>query len=135
MLDDLKGLLNTIRGNYSKNPETSLARGRNLVRKNLGLILIFIAGLILAGIFKLPDFLLLGVYSAIPLVFEPSYLVEFLPLVGRVLPRATVLVELWAEIATVSVGISLTAIYAIYRFIGALDMGISWHQSRKSDDD
>lgn len=76
---------------------------------------------------------LLLLYGGAPFVLDSSLFIEALPLVSRLAPRITIILELGMETAAIGVGISLSAIYAIYRVIGAVSMGIPYYRWLKDE--
>lgn len=131
MLEDLLLMLKVARGNYSKNPRTSIGRGRNIVRKYLPYILFGLALSIGLGFIQIKNIGLLAIYGIAPLVLDSSLVMETMPIVSRFVPRAIIILEFGTEVV---VGISLGAMYAIYRGIGALSMGWGVFKSRRDQD-
>lgn len=134
MFDDLRKALRKIRGDYSKNPETSIGKGRKIVAGNADLLLVGVAMALAVGVLKFQDALLLLLYSGAPFVLDSSLFIEALPLIGRFAPKVTLLIEAGLETAAIGVGISVSAIYGLYRLVGAVAMGIPYYQWLKSDD-
>jgi hypothetical protein len=134
MFDDLRQTINKIRGDFSDNKDTSIAVGRGAVLKNLEWIYAGVSLLLLFGVLKFKDAALLAVYGGAPFVFDSGLFLQSVPLLSRVLPRVTVLIELGMEFGAVTVGISLAVVYGIYRLIGAVKMGIPYYAALKQDD-
>ncbi|GAB6862689.1 hypothetical protein ACFR97_16285 [Haloplanus litoreus] len=108
--------------------------GREAVQDNLEWIYGGVYLLLLFGVLKFKDAVLLAVYGSAPFVLDSGLFLQSLPLLSRVLPRVTVLIELGMEFGAVSVGISLGVVYAVYRLIGAVKMGVPYYSALKRDD-
>jgi hypothetical protein len=134
MFDDLRQTINKIRGDFSGNKDTSIAVGREAVQDNLEWIYGGVYLLLLFGVLKFKDAVLLAVYGGTPFVLDSGLFLQSVPLLSRVLPRVTVLIELGMEFGAVSVGISLGVVYAVYRLIGAVKMGVPYYSALKRDD-
>lgn len=134
MFDDLRQTINKILGDFFGNKDTSIAVGRKTVQENLDIIYGSVCMLLFVGALQFRDAVLLAIYGAAPFVLDSGLFLESIPLLSRVLPRVTVLIELGMEFGAVTVGISLGVVYAIYRLIGAVKMGVLYHAARKRDD-
>lgn len=134
MFDDLRQTINKIRGDYSGNKNTSIAVGRKTVHENLDIIYGSVCVLLFVGALQFRDAVLLAIYGAAPFVLDSGFFLESIPLLSRVLPRVTVLIEVGMEFGAVTVGISLGVVYAFYRLIGAVKMGVPYYAARKRDD-
>ena len=134
MLDDIRKTIRKIRGDYHKNPETSIGRGRKVVRGNLPLIIYGIVVALIFGGLKARDAGLLVLYGGAPFIFDSTIFLEALPVVSRIAPRISLVIELGLEAGAIGVGISLGAVYTAYRLIGAISMGIPYYQYLKEDD-
>lgn len=126
MIDDLLSALRYFRNVDSGAPETTLGKGRKIVRKYLPVFVLLLAAGVWIGFLRVPDGALLSVYTLAPFLFNSSLFLESLPLIGRLAPRATILVEIGLEMGALGVGISLSLVYGIYRKIGAASMTLSW---------
>lgn len=134
VFDDLRTTIRKIRGDYSKNQETSIRKGRKVVQENVGLISLGVLGALLFGFMEFRDGGLLLLYGGAPFVLDSSLFLETIPLVSRFAPRITFMLEIGIETAAVGVGISLSTIYSAYRAIGAVSMGIPYYRQLKDDD-
>lgn len=134
MFDDLRQSINKIRGDFSGNKATSIAVGREAVLENLEWIYGGMCLLLLFGVLKFKDAALLAVYGGAPFVLDSGPFLQSIPLLSRVLPRVSVLIELGMEFGAVTVGISLSVVYGVYRLIGAVKMGVPYYVSLKRDD-
>jgi len=133
VFDDLHQTINKIRGDFSGNKDTSIAVGREAVLENLGWIYGGVCLLLLFGVLKFKDAVLLAVYGGTPFVLDSGLFLQSVPLLSRVLPRVTMLIELGMEFGAVTVGVSLGAVYGIYRLIGAVRMGVPYYAALKRD--
>ncbi|NIC00922.1 hypothetical protein [Halobacterium sp. R2-5] len=131
MFDDSQETLRKMRGDSSANSKTSMRTGRNVVQRNVGLVYLMFMLLMMGGALKFHDAILLAIYGALPFLLDSVLFMDTVPLLGRFLPRATLLIELGLEMGALGVGLSLSAIYAIYRYIGVLRMGIPYYLSKK----
>ena len=134
MFDDLRQTINKIRGDFSGNKDTSVEVGRGAVLENLEWIYAGVCLLLLFGVLKSRDAALLAIYGGAPFVLDSGLFLQSVPLVSRVLPRVTVLIELGMEFGAVTVGISLSVVYGVYRLIGAVKMGVPYYAALKRDD-
>lgn len=135
MFDDLRKTLKKIRGDYSKNQTTSIGRGRNVVRGNLYYILVGILFAGLFGVIQAKDAGLLLIYGSAPFVLDSSLMLEAVTILSRFAPRITFIFEFGFEAVTIGIGLSFAAVIIIYRFVGAISMGIPYYKSLKKDDD
>jgi len=131
MFDDSQETIRKMRGDSSANSDTSMRTGRNVVQRNIGPVYVILMLLMMAGALKFHDAILLVIYGALPFLLDSALFVDTVTLLGRFLPRATLMIELGLEMGALGVGISLSAIYAIYRYIGVLRMGIPYYLSKK----
>lgn len=126
MIDDLLSALRYSRNVDSEAPQTTLGKGRKIVRKYLPVLVLLMAVGVGTGFLRVPDSALLSVYTLAPFLFDSTLFLESLSVIGRGAPRATILVELGMEMGALGVGISLSLVYGIYRKIGAASMTLSW---------
>jgi len=131
MLDDLISALRYSRNTDSNSPRTTLGRGRNVVRKYLAAIACLMILGVGLGFLKVPDAALLSAYLSAPFAVESPLVLRSLPLIGRILPRATILVEIGMNVGTVGFGLSLSAIFWCLRKIGMLSLTWSWFRSQR----
>lgn len=134
VFDDLRTAVRKILGDYSKNPETSIGKGRKVVQKYLLLVFLGVLAALLFGIMEFRDAGLLLIYGGAPFVLDSSVFLEAIPLVSRFAPRITLIIELGMETVAIGIGISFSAIYSAYRVIGAVSMGIPYYRWLKDDD-
>jgi len=97
VFDDLHQTINKIRGDFSGNKDTSIAVGREAVIENLEWIYSGVCLLLLFGVLKFKDAALLAVYGGTPFVLDSGLFLQSVPLLSRVLPRVTMLIELGME--------------------------------------
>lgn len=133
MFDDLQQAINKIRGDFSGNKDTSIAVGRQTILGNIGLLSSGLCLLLTLGVLKFKDAALLAIYGGAPFVLDSGIALQSIPLLSRVLPRVTLLIELGLEFGAVTIGISLSVVYGIYRLLGAVKMGIPYYASLKRD--
>jgi len=133
MLGDLLSALNYFRKVDSNAPETTLGKGRKVVRNYAPMLALLIVAGIAFGFLKFPDGALLSAYAAAPFVLDSTIFLESLPLLGRVAPRATIIVEMGMELGAVGAGISLSIVYTVYRKIGAAAMTVSWFDWKRNN--
>lgn len=134
MLDDIRQTINKVWGDFFSNRGTSVAAGRKVVQNNLDLVYLGVGVIVLLGIMKFKDAILLAFYGGVPFLFDSGIFLESIPLLSRVMPRVTVLIDLGMGFGAVTVGISLGVVYTVYRLIGAVKMGVPYYASLKRDD-
>ncbi|MGQ3329965.1 hypothetical protein [Halorubrum sp. FL23] len=133
MLDDFFSAFHYFRNVDSNSPETTIGKGRKVVRKYAFVIVLAVAAGVVTGILPSPDALLLSIYTLIPFVFDSSLILNSIPLIGRAAPRVMILVELGNGIGAASIGITLSTVYTIYRKVGAASMTVSWLQWKRNN--
>jgi hypothetical protein len=133
MIDDLLSAFRLFRNVDSSAPKTTLGKGRKIVQKYLFPCCLLIIVGVGTGFLRLPDGLLLSLYTVTPFILDSSLFLESLPIISRLLPRATILVEIGMEIGMVGAGISLSLVIWIYRKIGAASMAISWFNWKRNN--
>jgi len=128
VFDDLR---QTIRKFRNEGDRTSIGACQNLLSDNFDLLYITVFGLTAFGVIHFQDAVLLMLYSLVPFILDGSLFIEWMPLLSRLLPRATVVIELGGWIGPVPAAISLSLVYAVYKRLGALRINIPYYLSLK----
>lgn len=129
MLDDLRQALRHFAGVF--NSDTSRRAGQNIVKRYLPTILLALFGMVYFRIIPIPDVPLVFAYGSVPFLFDSSLFIESIPLLSRLLPRISIIIEIAGESLVLVGGISVGMIYTFYKLVGAGRMSAAYYRYLK----